>query len=181
MSDSHSTLPAFKYHPDPLATGNVVASENECLSCESARGYVYAGPAYTVEEELDNAICPWCIADGSAAKRFDAEFTSISGKDAESVDPSVVDELLHRTPGFVSWQDAFWLFHCNDACEFRGDLPADRLATLNDAERASLLRELPTNWTWEWIAESYEPGGQPAIYWFVCRHCGANRYHTDYT
>jgi uncharacterized protein CbrC (UPF0167 family) len=25
-------------------------------------------------EELEDAFCPWCIADGSAAEQFDAEF-----------------------------------------------------------------------------------------------------------
>ena len=38
-----------------------------------ARGYAYTAGFYA-EEDVD-AICPWCIADGSAAARFDGSFT----------------------------------------------------------------------------------------------------------
>jgi hypothetical protein len=33
----------FRYHPDPLATGMIVASGEGCVVCEQARGYLYAG------------------------------------------------------------------------------------------------------------------------------------------
>ena len=62
-------LPTFKYHPDPVATGNVVQSDTECVCCGKARGFIYAGPVYAIEE-YDHCICPWCIADGSAMKNL---------------------------------------------------------------------------------------------------------------
>jgi len=58
-------LPVFRYHPDPIASGSVVASAAECVCCGEARGFIYTGPAYC-EAELEEALCPWCIADGSA-------------------------------------------------------------------------------------------------------------------
>jgi uncharacterized protein CbrC (UPF0167 family) len=67
-------FPTFRYHPDPIATGSVVVSDTTCVCCGQARGFIYMGPV-TADEELDEALCPWCIADGSAARRFDAEFT----------------------------------------------------------------------------------------------------------
>ncbi|WP_274521918.1 CbrC family protein [Burkholderia pyrrocinia] len=39
------SLPAFRYHPDPLATGSVIRSDARCVCCGDARGYVYAGSA----------------------------------------------------------------------------------------------------------------------------------------
>jgi uncharacterized protein CbrC (UPF0167 family) len=68
------TLPVFRYHPDPVASGSVHESREVCACCGVARGYVYAGPVYAVDE-LDDKICPWCIADGKAHKKFDATFT----------------------------------------------------------------------------------------------------------
>ena len=68
-----STLPTFRYHPDSIATGSVKPSDKECRSCGEARGYIYTSSVYA-EESLDEEICPWCIADGSAAEKFDASF-----------------------------------------------------------------------------------------------------------
>jgi hypothetical protein len=58
-------LPDFPYHPDPLATGSIEESPADCVSCGRARGFVYTGSVYAVEEA--EPLCPWCIADGSAA------------------------------------------------------------------------------------------------------------------
>jgi len=58
-------LPVFKYHRDPLQSGSVAKSPESCRCCGKQRGYIYQGPAYS-EEELEKALCPWCIADGSA-------------------------------------------------------------------------------------------------------------------
>src|SRR6266480_2367057 len=66
-------LPEFRYHPDPRATGVIVASEARCVACSRTRGFIYTGPVYAEQEFID-AFCPWCIADGTAARRFDAEF-----------------------------------------------------------------------------------------------------------
>jgi uncharacterized protein CbrC (UPF0167 family) len=64
-------LPQFRYHPEPLATGEIEPSEDECLNCGQRRGYLYVGPVFA-EKEIVDELCPWCIADGSAAARFDA-------------------------------------------------------------------------------------------------------------
>ncbi|MEU7305347.1 CbrC family protein [Streptomyces sp. NPDC007206] len=43
-------------------------------------------------------LCPWCIADGSAAGRFAGEFTNSYGLDSASED--VLYEVTRRSPGF---------------------------------------------------------------------------------
>ncbi|BAX63298.1 CbrC family protein [Burkholderia stabilis] len=43
------SLPAFGYHPDPLATGSVIRSGARCACCGDARGYVCAGSVYAID------------------------------------------------------------------------------------------------------------------------------------
>ncbi len=117
------TLPSFKYHPDPIATGGLVASDTVCCCCGEARGYIYTGPAYAVED-YDQCICPWCIADGSAHEKLGVSFTDENGIGGygqwEAVPASVIEEVAYRTPGFSSWQQEQWWTHCGDAAEFLG-------------------------------------------------------------
>jgi uncharacterized protein len=113
-------LPAFRYHPDPLATGSIQASDGVCVCCKRARGFVYTGPVYA-EDDLDDVLCPWCIADGSAHERFDAEFADADDVGGGSDVPrNVVDEVAFRTPGFTGWQQERWKTHCGDAAAYLG-------------------------------------------------------------
>lgn len=65
-------LPRFRYHPNPIATGAVVPTEEVCECCGKARGYKYNSVVYA-EKEVE-CVCPWCIADGSAAQKLDGMF-----------------------------------------------------------------------------------------------------------
>lgn len=114
MSDQ---LPHFRYHPDPVATGSVQGSAAECAVCGRARGWAYAGPVYA-GEELDGEICPWCIADGSAAAQLEAEFTDTGWGAPDDVPQPVCQEIAQRTPGFAAWQQEHWLYHCGDGCAY---------------------------------------------------------------
>ena len=40
-------------------------------------GLVYVGPVFAAHDDVDGPLCPWCIADGTAAERFEAEFTDV--------------------------------------------------------------------------------------------------------
>jgi uncharacterized protein CbrC (UPF0167 family) len=100
-------LPHFRFHPDPLKSGSVVASAKKCLCCKQAGGYIYSGPVYT-EHDVENALCPWCIADGKAHTKFDVTFTDYEDI-ADDILPPLVDEIAQRTPGFSSWQQNRWL------------------------------------------------------------------------
>src|SRR5215831_19917718 len=88
-------LPTFRYHPDPIATGSVKQSDKECRSCEQARGYIYTASVYA-EDDLDEQICPWCIADGSAAEKFDATFCDASPLASAGLKKEIVDEVTRR-------------------------------------------------------------------------------------
>lgn len=147
-------LPSFKYHPDPIATGSVEASAAPCRCCGRARGYLYVGPVYG-SEDLHESLCPWCIADGSAALTLGAEFADSRPLKLAGVPAPIVEEVHFRTPGYSSWQSEQWIVHCGDACEFHG--------------RASAVE----------ISSAGMQRGQSAPFKFKCRHCGTLLFEQD--
>lgn len=100
-------LPQFPYHPNPVATGSVTTSDAPCMCCGQERGWVYTGPVHAAGAP-DSGICPYCIAFGKAAERYDATFTDAIEGD---VPKDVVTAILRHTPGFVAWQSPTWLTH----------------------------------------------------------------------
>ncbi|UGS88834.1 CbrC family protein (plasmid) [Ralstonia wenshanensis] len=131
-------LPYFRYHPAPLATGAVAASEKICACCNQARGYIYVGPVYSVND-LHDALCPWCIADGSAASKLDASFADSHPLARAGVPAEVMEEVNLRTPGYISWQQEWWLSHCGDACEFHGDASIQDIESASDSTKQAWL------------------------------------------
>jgi uncharacterized protein CbrC (UPF0167 family) len=117
-----SELPVFKYHPSPLSTGSIESSDAVCACCGTARGFIYHGPVYAVEEITK--VCPWCIVDGSAHEKWDAEFVDSAGVGGYGkwceVPIEVIEEVAYRTPGLSAIQQERWWTHCGDAAEFLG-------------------------------------------------------------
>jgi len=176
-------LPTFRYHPDPLATGSVVASNATCRCCGQARGLMYAGPVYA-NEDLDDELCPWCIADGSAAARFGAEFVDSAGVggygDWDRVPPAVVVEVSQRTPSFSGWQQERWWTHCGDAAAFLGPSGAAELRSMWAAALPALQADVGyTGTDWEEYVESLDRERGPTAYVFRCHHCGQLGGYSD--
>jgi uncharacterized protein CbrC (UPF0167 family) len=106
-------LPKFRYNPNALSLGVIKKEKTKCPICKKEREYMYEGPFYA-EDDVEG-ICPWCILDGSAARKYDGEFQDVDS--CEEVDKEeYIDELIHRTPGYVGWQQEYWLSHCGDFC-----------------------------------------------------------------
>jgi uncharacterized protein len=176
-------LPSFTYHPDPVASGSIVLSDAVCHCCGERRGYIYTGPVFAAEE-LRDAICPWCIADGSAAQMFDAEFTDAEGIGGYGRWPAVADDVVQevatRTPGFSGWQQERWWTCCNDAAEFLG--PAGKHELLGLWQEAIPVIRAETGYGGEeWMrffADMTRDYG-PTAYVFRCRHCGGLGGYSD--
>ena len=170
-------LPTFRYHPDPLATGSLVASEARCVCCGTARGYVYTGPVYA-DADLDDALCPWCIADGSAHRRFDASFTDEDGVGDygtwDAVPAGIVEEIAHRTPGFTGWQQERWWTHCGDAAAYVGRAGGAELLAFGADAMASVREStgLPEGPAWDAFRARLDKDASPTAYVFRCLHCG---------
>ncbi|MBC8327089.1 MAG: CbrC family protein [Verrucomicrobia subdivision 3 bacterium] len=173
-------LPPFKYHPDPIATGAVKPSEAECECCGQTRGFTYAPNIYA-EEEIED-ICPWCVADGSAADKFDGTFSDDYPLTVAELSSEIVDEVTRKTPGFISWQQEEWQICCNDACEFHGDASREDVKGLSlEAFHAAFGdSSLSADFVGS-LKENYGPGGDPAIYKWRCRHCGQYKFNADFS
>ncbi len=138
-----SELPKFKYHNNPLKTGtfDVMLSPSKCKCCKEYTWVIYSFPFYAEIElimELE-CLCPDCIANGEAAKKFRGSFQPVdvqrqfeenfqNEKTVDRVnDIDKINELLYKTPSFQAWQREIWRTHCNDYCEFIGYVSADDL------------------------------------------------------
>ena len=169
------SVPAFRYHPQPIATGSVVASDNECVCCERARGYIYTGPVYG-EDDHDNDICPWCIADGSANRKLGAEFTDPAGVGGNGVwaevPAAVIEEIAFRTPGFSGWQQERWFTCCGDGAAFVGRAGYKELLVFGASaiEAIRIESELEDE-EWEDYLQGLDKDDQPTAYLFRCLHC----------
>jgi uncharacterized protein len=178
-------LPTFKYHPNPLATGSIGPSENRCVACGLARGFIYKGQPYA-EEELIDVICPWCIADGTAHEKFDAEFTDIDGVGDygrwDAVTTAIAEEVAYRTPGFIGWQQERWFTHCADAAEFLGLVGHAELVGHGPAAISAIKEEIAFEGDeWDEYFESLDRNGEPSAYLFKCRHCRTFGGYSDFT
>lgn len=180
-------LPKFKFHPDPLSTGSFEVSKNKCKCCGRGRGVIYVGPIIVEvhEEQFEYNICPWCIADGSAHKKFDIEFTDPAaiGNHGEwdKAPEDQIEEIAFRTPGYYSWQESLWWTHCGEAAEFLG------FAGKEDAERIgsnflNVLRldagiEEDSDWI-DYLNRLHKEDS-PTAYIFRCRICGIYGGYSD--
>ncbi|HTQ29635.1 MAG TPA: CbrC family protein [Opitutaceae bacterium] len=168
-------VPTFKYHPDPIATKSIVASDVECICCGKKRGFIYAGPVFA-EDELADSLCPWCIADGSAHERFKAEFTDSAGVNSYGRTPpvpkSVIEEVSFRTPGFMGWQQEHWVTCCDDAAAYLGRAGKQELETKWPTAIPGLMEEAAmTAEQWENYVQHMDKDGSPTAYIFRCLHC----------
>lgn len=126
------TLPTFRYHPDAIRSGSIAVSGQRRQACGRSRGYIYTGPVYS-DEYLDDAVCPWCIADGSVHDKFEACFVDTEAFSQDTPE-SAIEEISLRTPGYNSWQNERWPSCCGDAAMF--------LAPVGTREIRKYYREL---------------------------------------
>ncbi len=178
------TRPAFRYHPDPVATGSVVASENACRVCGRSRGFVYAIAPYCEEDGLEDSICPWCIADGAAHAKFDAMFVDSAVFDGQ-VPGAVVEEISERTPGYASWQTEAWPACCGDATAFLGPTGIEEIRAGQYELEGMLMGHVVHNMQISGgaatrLVRSLNRDRGPTAYVFQCLHCSAHRFHIDW-
>ena len=183
---------AWSYHSlntTQTPTGSIFfeQEEGQCSVCSAQRSLRYTSSFYSVEEP--EYLCPWCIADGSAAAKYNGEFNDYAGIEGVSVDPASTDEttipkalllqVSERTPSYSSWQQEVWLTHCGEPCAFIDYADAEMIAPL--------LKELQDDIATiehgfgvepKYLLECLNSGGL-AGYLFRCVICGQHRLHTD--
>ena len=182
---TRASLPTFRYHPDPVSTGSVVPSTTACLVCGVSRGFIYTGPTYSTDE-VDEELCPWCIADGSAHDKLDAEFTDSEGVGDYGtwgpVSEEVREVVAFRTPGFSGWQQERWFTCCGDAAAFLGRAGREDLENAGGQAVEAIRSEIGYSGSdWEEYLAGMSRDGQPTAYLFRCLHCGKYGGYSDFT
>ncbi len=174
-------LPTFRYHPDPVGTGSVVARPVACGVCGRQRGYAYTGPYVSPDAHYENEdpLCPWCIADGSAAAAWKASFVApgyLSEPARTAMPAERLAELELRTPSFSCLQQEHWLDHHAEAAAYLGEiglaeyreLPAGAQAAVREAAGDDPAAPLAPGDT---VQRLRADGDGPAVYLFGCLHC----------
>jgi uncharacterized protein len=176
--------PSFRYHPDPIATGSVRPSDAACRACGRARGLIYTGPVYGGEEDYDEAICPWAIADGTAYDGLDVRFADPRGVGGygewERVTATVAEEVAYRTPCFIGWQQKRWFTHCGDSAEFLGVAGRPGLEAFGAEAIATIRQECGYEGKeWNSYFRALDRDHGPTPYVFRFRHCGKLGGYSD--
>lgn len=181
-------LPYFKYHPNPIETGAfTISTPITCDCCKQQTSVYYTNPFYSSNEV--EFLCPWCIAGGQAAEKFNGEFQDYCGIEGISANPEqpdsihfdrqAIDELVLRTPGYRGWQQEVWLSHCGDLCAFVGyvgwDEIKDKLEFFVDLDRDCEVLHAGK----EDLPKYLRNNGSCQGYLFQCLHCGKYRLYFD--
>lgn len=162
-AETGEELPVFRYHPDPVTSGSITRTTVACAVCERPRGWKYGA--------TDPAVCPWCLADGSAAASLEwGLYADIDG----DLNAEIVREVAQRTPWFVSWQQARWLDHCDDAAAFIAPVGWEQLR-----DKPTAVRRLVADGWPEHALEYLDADGDLVAYLFRCLHCGEYLAYAD--
>ena len=178
------SIPVFKYHPDPIVTGSLRLSKPMCRCCRQARGLIYVGPVYA-RADLQESLCPWCIADGSAHRLFAAEFTDFNGVGGygswDNIPILIKEEVAYRTPGFCGWQQEKWWTHCSDAAAFVGYAGCKEVESCGPdlVEMLRLDSGLTGQDEWQTYFRALDKVRGPTAYLFRCLHCGKTGGYSD--
>ena len=179
-----AALPAFRYHPDPIDTGSVVTSNARCTVCKERRGFIYSGPVYA-EDDLEDAICPWCIANGSAHRSLGATFVDSEAFPVDTPD-EVIATISERTPGYAAWQAEEWPSCCSDATAFIGPVGISEIRQKHRELEGFVLSQIihglgVSGGAATRLLDSLRRDASPTAYLFRCLHCGEPQVHVDHT
>ena len=177
MQSDDIEIPIFRFHSDPIKSGVIKKENTICPVCKKQRSYKYIGPFYSAEDV--EGICPWCIADGTAAKKYDGEFQDGASIEAK-IDKNLLEELIFKTPGYVGWQQEQWLVHCNAPCVFIEYVGWKEIEHLEKELNEDIINQFTQyGLTKEEFSKRLINGGSLQGYLFRCVKCGQLRLTTD--
>jgi hypothetical protein len=180
--------PAFRYHPDPFATGSAVRARHVCGVCGVHRDTRDQGPIYGNQPDT---LCLHCIHSGEASRTLRTVTVATDGSEhldmpaefsdaidvPDDVPLTVVEEITRRTPGFRGWQQEYWLYHCADGAAFLG--PAGYADLEPHPDALDMLRQDHRRYGWsdqqtEDFLRQLDRTDGPTAYLFRCLHCATH-------
>lgn len=176
-------LPVFRFHPDPVRSGSVERATTACLACGQMRGFVYVAGCYA-SRDLDRALCPWCIADGTAHARFAVVFHELDLPLATP--PAVVAEIEQRTPGFATLNPFDWPACCGLPMAYREPAGIAEIRCRHPAVEPQLLDAIAIRFSCgrraaRRLMQALARDGDPCAHVFSCIVCGTSDAVVDAT
>ena len=187
MSDS-----LFRYHQSPHEFSTYSQEvRNYDLCGKKASGY--EGPFYGANK-ID-FVCEECLVSGKLAERnastnegdfgtlkkeIQEKQSNLSSEEIESLVKVADDELQHRTPHVVTWQDFFWPVHCADYCCFIKEAgKPDLLKIASEGQVHLLFDDIDNEDFGQWFEAAVRPDSPTdnsvaysvGVYLFKCLHC----------
>ena len=189
------SIPTFKYHHNPLATMSALEWDSDnpqtCDCCGRKTNitcgifaicFIFNEYSWVKREDIAPECCLYCIANGSAATKFDGKFIDPNASDHPIHDPAKRNELAFRTPSTYSFSPSMWLTCCDDYCTL-----IDRIYHWHDIEIRNIERKLKKCWlasegsnihTFEEVKNALDVGTHIG-YLFRCLHCKKYRLYLD--
>jgi len=174
--ETKTAIPKFKYLPSPLQSKIFKAQKIvTCDCCKKEVDVYYTGGIYAIERA--EYLCPTCIHSGAAARKYDGSFQEDLINDENVVNPNYTEEVMYRTPGYVSWQGNNWVAHCSDYCAFIGYVGWRELLERGITEQFENFTAFSTIE----LSESLVNNGHHQGYLFQCLECGHYVLYSDFS
>jgi uncharacterized protein CbrC (UPF0167 family) len=181
----------FQYHRDPHNFSTYSEDPQTCALCGNhAPGY--QGPFHS-RKEID-FVCEECLIKGKLAdhnattnegnlrtlrKEIREKYPNVTDLEIDRLVQVADDELSHRTPLVITWQDFFWPIHCADFCCFIKEAGKPDLLNIAPEDQVQLLfNDINDESFREWF-EAIRPDSPKnnsvaysiGVYLFQCLHC----------
>jgi uncharacterized protein len=164
-------LRRFRYHPDPIATHSIQPREGlTCGVCGEAGSHAYIGPYFADNFGFENGdeICPWCIADGRAARDWNATFVppaNLTDAAPRAMPQEVLAGLELRTPSFLCVEQEQWLDHHGEAAAYIGPVGSTNISGCRHRPRPPCANAATS------VERLRYDGDGPTAYLFRRLHC----------
>ena len=169
-------LPQFRYHPEPDSVFQ--KARRKCPQCGVMRDLEYVGQQYGLAE-IEH-LCGYCIADGSAARKFELEFTNPDGTEP-GPGSEKFDELVHRTPGYEGPEGDPWPVHCDDYCAHLGRVGWRDITPVFADVEADIREFCAIDMDLEEFEAEVKRDRSPLlVHLFRCLNCGRHRLTAGY-
>jgi uncharacterized protein CbrC (UPF0167 family) len=126
--------PHFRFHPGAYERGAFVQSTTGCGVCGRPCVWLYDGMIYTAGGKP--TVCARCIADGSLAGFLEGSFGLHDADFHDDVDDDLAEEVMQRTPGFVTFNAFEWPVRDGKPLAFFGHAEEDIVWTTPEAAEA---------------------------------------------
>ncbi len=98
----------------------------------------------------------------------------------KKLEPEKIDELIHRTPGYMGWQQEFWLAHCDDYCAFVGYVGWKVIVDMGLEKETEETYDKSLNYyELEDVKKYLQNEGSMQGYLFKCLHCKKHFLYID--